>query len=169
MSRKCREVDEVSLEKAAEVIRNTANAHELRGAQAFLLPYALGFNLEQVSIIIGKSYATTERLRKEFPYAMKDKKVSRKDWGGRRRQNMTFTEEQNLLAPFFEKAKEGRVLIVTPIKIAYEKKIGRTVAESTIYRMLARHNWRKIAPDTRHPKGNPVLQEEYKKILQNDT
>ncbi len=56
------------------------------------------------------------------------------------------------------KAKEGGVLIVTPIKIAYEEKTGRKVAESTIYRMLARHNWRKLAPDTGHPKGDPVLQ-----------
>jgi hypothetical protein len=67
MSRKCREVSEDSLKQAAEVVRTTTDAHELRRAQAFLLPYALGFNLEQVAIIIGKSYATTERLRKEFP------------------------------------------------------------------------------------------------------
>ena len=105
MSRKCREVDEVSLEKAAEVIHTTTDAHELRRAQAFLLPYALGFNLEQVSIIIGKSYATTERLRREFPVAVSGRKTFRKDWGGRRRQNMTFDEERALLTPFFEKAK----------------------------------------------------------------
>jgi transposase len=163
MSRKCKEVDEVTLKKAVEVIRATTDAHDLRGAQAFLLPYALGLGLEQVSIIIGKSYATTERLRREFPFTVSDGKSSRKDWGGRRRQNMSFDEERILLAPFLEKAKEGGVLIVTPIKIAYEEKTGRKVAESTIYRMLARHNWRKLAPDTRHPKGDPVLQEEYKK------
>jgi hypothetical protein len=75
---------------------------------------------------------------------------------------MTFEEEQILLAPFFEKAKEGGVLIVAPIKTAYKEKTGRTLAESTIYRMLARHNWRKLAPDTRHPKGNSALQGEYK-------
>ncbi len=163
MSRKCRKVDEITLQRAVEVIRTTTDAHDLRGAQAFLLPYALGLDLEQVSIIIGKSYATTERLRREFPFSMSDGTSPRKDWGGRRRQNMSFDEEQALLAPFLQKAQEGGVLIVTPIKSAYEKKMGRTVAESTIYRMLARHNWRKLAPDTRHPKGDPVLQEEYKK------
>jgi hypothetical protein len=163
MSRKCREVKEESLKRAAEIIHTTADAHELRCAQAFFLPYALGMSLEQVGIIIGKSYATTERLRREFTHRVSDTKTSRKEWGGRRRQNMTFDEEQNLLAPFFEKAKEGGVLIVTPIKIAYEEKTERAVAESTIYRMLARHNWRKLAPDTRHPKANPEIQGEYKK------
>jgi len=163
MSRKCKEAGNNSLKKAEDIIRTTRDAHELRRAQAFLLPYAFGFSLEQVAAIIGKSYATTERLRKEFPVAINNKKTSRKDWGGRRRQNMTFDEEQNLLAPFFDKAKEGGILIVTPIKIAYEEKTGKNVAESTIYRMLARHNWRKLAPDRRHPKSNPALQEEYKK------
>ena len=163
MSRKCKEVDETILEKAAEAIHTTSDAHELRCAQAFLLPYTLGFTLDQVAVIIGKSYATTERLRKEFPFTVSSRNTYRKGWGGRRRQNMTFDEEQAILAPFFERAREGGVLIVTPIKIAYEEKTGRAVAESTIYRMLARHNWRRLAPDTRHPKGNPALQEEYKK------
>jgi hypothetical protein len=30
--------------------------------------------------------------------------------------------------------------------------------------MLARHGWRKVAPDTRHPKCNAQVQEEWKKI-----
>jgi hypothetical protein len=29
--------------------------------------------------------------------------------------------------------------------------------------MLARHGWRKVAPDTRHPKSAPLVQEEWKK------
>jgi DNA-directed RNA polymerase specialized sigma24 family protein len=66
MSRKCKEGDETILEKAAEAIYATSDAHELRCAQAFLLSYTLGFTLDQVAVIIGKSYATTERLRKEF-------------------------------------------------------------------------------------------------------
>ncbi len=163
MSRKCKRVGENRLKKAADIIRTTRDAHELRRAQAFLLPYTLGFSLERVATIIGKSYATTERLRREFTVAVRSGQIPRQDWGGRRRQNMTFDEEQNLLTPFFEKAKEGGILIVAPIKIAYEEKTGKNVAESTIYRMLSRHNWRKLAPDRRHPKSNPAILEEYKK------
>jgi hypothetical protein len=32
-----------------------------------------------------------------------------------------------------------------------------------IYRLLARHGWRKVAPDTRHPKSKPEVQEAWKK------
>jgi hypothetical protein len=32
-----------------------------------------------------------------------------------------------------------------------------------VYRLLARHGWRKVAPDTRHPKSDPAEQERWKK------
>ena len=32
-----------------------------------------------------------------------------------------------------------------------------------MYRLLARHGWRKVAPDTRHPKSDLAVQEEWKK------
>jgi hypothetical protein len=35
-----------------------------------------------------------------------------------------------------------------------------------VYRLLARHGWRKVAPDTRHPKSRPEVQEDWKKKLQ---
>jgi hypothetical protein len=37
---------------------------------------------------------------------------------------------------------------------------------STTYRLLARHGWRKVQPDTKHPKSEPALQDEFKKNSQ---
>jgi hypothetical protein len=37
------------------------------------------------------------------------------------------------------------------------------VASSTVYRILARHGWRKVAPDTCHPKHDAEAQAEFKK------
>jgi hypothetical protein len=34
---------------------------------------------------------------------------------------------------------------------------------STTYRLLARHGWRKVQPDTKHPKSDPAAQDEFKK------
>lgn len=45
-----------------------------------------------------------------------------------------------------------------PIHAAYEERIGCQVAASTVYRMLARHGWRKVAPDTGHPKRDAQAQ-----------
>ncbi|MGH8653780.1 MAG: helix-turn-helix domain-containing protein [Gammaproteobacteria bacterium] len=32
-----------------------------------------------------------------------------------------------------------------------------------VWRLLARHGWRKVAPDMRHPKSDPAAQEAWKK------
>jgi len=88
--------------------------------------------------------------------------VLRGQFGGNRR-NLSLDAETALLAPFLAKAEKGQILIVSDIQKAYESALGRTVPNSTIYRMLDRHNWRKVMPRPRHPKANPEEQEAYKK------
>ena len=67
-------------------------------------------------------------------------------------------------ARFLNKRKEVEYFIVSKIKEAYEKLLGREVPHSTIYRMLERHGWRKIAPTPSHPKADPQAQEAFKKL-----
>ena len=51
-----------------------------------------------------------------------------------------------------------------PLRAALAERLGRRkVAPSVVYRLLARHGWRKVAPDTQHPKSDPVVQAEWKK------
>ncbi|MDR1083556.1 MAG: winged helix-turn-helix domain-containing protein [Deltaproteobacteria bacterium] len=40
---------------------------------------------------------------------------------------------------------------------------GQAVAVSTTNRLLRRHGWRKVKPDTKHLKSDPSIQEEFKK------
>lgn len=68
------------------------------------------------------------------------------------RRNMSYAEEEGLLSSFEEQAKLGRVVEVSDIKAAYEKKVGHTIGGGQIYRVLKRHGWRKIKPRSRHPK-----------------
>ena len=70
------------------------------------------------------------------------------------------------LKPWVTKAEIGGVLVVPPIRAALEEKIGKQVPASTVYRLLARHGWRKVAPDTCHPKKDPDAQETFKKTSQ---
>ena len=83
--------------------------------------------------------------------------------GGRHRQNLSLEEEAQFLKPFFDRAKTGSILVASEIKQAYEAVLGRKAAESTIYRLLERHNWRKIAPRPKHPKADPAAQAAFKK------
>jgi transposase len=88
--------------------------------------------------------------------------------GGRHNENLTTDEEERLLKPFIEKAQNGSILVASEIKLVYEKEVGHTVPKSTIYRMLARHGWRKIAPRPKHPKADPNVQEAFKKTSYTD-
>ena len=76
---------------------------------------------------------------------------------------MTAEEEEEFLRPFREKAPQGGIVEIREIKEAFETRIGATIPKSTIYRLLNRHGWRKVSPGKRHPKSDPVLQEELKK------
>jgi hypothetical protein len=75
-------------------------------------------------------------------------------------------EEEAFLAPFFDKAKEGGILVVGEIKNALDQRLGRNVALVSAYNLLHRHDWRKLAPDKRHPKSDPEAQEVWKKNFQ---
>jgi hypothetical protein len=60
-------------------------------------------------------------------------------------------------------ASQGGVVVVPPLPEKIAGKPGKPVSLSTIYRMLARNGWRKLAPDTTHPRGDPLAREDGKK------
>jgi hypothetical protein len=59
------------------------------------------------------------------------------------------------------------MLKVVEIQRAYEDRVGKSVAPSTIYRMLERHGWRKVVPRPRHPRANRAGQAAFKKTSPN--
>lgn len=83
--------------------------------------------------------------------------------GGRRNQYLSQAEEAAFLAPFIEQAAAGQVVTAQVIQRAFEHKVGQAVDESTIYRLLQRHQWRKVMPRAYHPKSDPDAQEAFKK------
>jgi transposase len=149
------------IEKAKEYLSKAKTAEELRQAQTVILPLEYGFSIEQTAAITGISVRWASHLRIEFIRSDGSPKKSPK--GGRRRENLTPAEEANFLAPFFEKAKEGGILIVSEIKEALDARVGRKVSLASVYNLLHRHNWRKLAPDKRHPKSDVATQDEWKK------
>jgi transposase len=71
-------------------------------------------------------------------------------------------EEKAFLEPFIEQAAKGQIVTTKLIKQAFEQHVGQEVDESTIYRLLQRHQWRKIVPRPVHPKADPEEQETFK-------
>jgi len=83
--------------------------------------------------------------------------------GGRRRQYVSWEEEQAFLAPFFTRAERGEIATAGEIQRAFEAQVGHEVNKSTICRLLKRHGWRKPVPRPVHPKANPEAQAQFKK------
>jgi transposase len=83
--------------------------------------------------------------------------------GGRRRQLMTLGEEEAFLGGFIKAAGDASLLVVAEIKAALEKKLGRSVHKTTVYRMLKRHQWRKAMPRPVHPKQDKEAAGAFKK------
>ena len=151
------------LEKAKEALLNARSVEELRQAQAVIMPLEYGFSMDQVAATLGISKGWACQLRMRFirsgglPAETKPKR------GGRRRENMSKEEEAAFLAPFFDKAARGGILIVSEIKRALDERMGRDTALASTYNLLHRNNWRKLAPDKRHPKTDVEGQLEWKK------
>lgn len=83
--------------------------------------------------------------------------------GGRYREYMSVDEEVEFLKPFEEKSKSGTLAVVGEVKKAYEAKVGKEVAKTTMYRLLDKHGFRKIIPYKRHKKTDIEEQEAFKK------
>lgn len=86
--------------------------------------------------------------------------------GGRRRQYLTLEQEREFLSPFFAQAQTGEIATVQEIWRAYVQRVGHEVDDSTVYRLLNRHGWRKLMPRPRHPKADQQTQDQFKKTLQ---
>ena len=153
------------LEQAKQALAAAKTIHELRRAQAVLLPLQ-GLSLKETAQALGISVSWASHLRIEFIRrgCVPDENPPKQ--GGRRRENMSQDEEATFLTPFVDKAAAGGILVVTEIRQALEAYLGRKVALASVYNLLHRHGWRKLAPDKRHHKADVEAQDNWKKNSQ---
>jgi transposase len=154
--------DAATVEALKARLKQAKTIAEFQRIQCVLMRAALDCSASDIAQVLGWATATVHithsRWAKEGEaiFELKGK-------GGRRSQNLTDEEEAEVLTPFLGQATAGNVLKVAEIQTAYEAQVGRAVPNSTIYRMLKRHGWRKVAPRPRHPKADVMAQGAFKK------
>jgi len=111
---------------------------------------------------MGVSLSTVNRAHMAYDHGG-IKALKPKPNGGRKHENMTVAEEKALLARFAKTAGTGEMLNIHDLKTAYEKAIGHTTSDSTVYNLLHRHGWRKLMPRPYHPKRDLAAQNDFKK------
>jgi len=148
------------IQRAKQLRDQATTVAEYRKALSIIIPAELGIDADLTAELLGTSRRTVFRDRGRI---RSQGDPPENLWGGRRHCAMTIDEEREFLAQWIDTATIGGVLTVPPIHAALVKRLGRDIPMSTTYRLLARHGWRKVQPDTKHPKSDPALQEEFKK------
>ena len=156
-------IDPVVVQRAQMTAAVTPSVEALRQCQAVLLPALFGATLEQTAAVLGVGRATVPRLPAAFRQQPTVGAKPVRNWGGRRKSLLTQKEEIAFLKPWLESAATGHLVVVSPMRAALAQRLGQPVKPSVVYRLLARHGWRKVAPDPRHPKRKPEVQEAWKK------
>ena len=153
-------VDTVEVQKAKQLRDQATTVSEYRKALSVILVAEYGLDADRTAEALGTSRRTVYRDRSNI---RNQDDTSKRTWGGRRNSSMTIEEERVFLYQWQEQATRGGVLTVPPIHAALIERLGHTIPLSTTYRLLARHGWRKVQPDTKHPKSDPAAQDEFKK------
>ena len=157
-----RSLPEGSAERLEQALRGARSKAEFQRVQCVWLRAALGLNANQVAQALGWRPTSVRRLQAQF-LRQGEGFWERPERGGRRHQNLTREEEARLLQRFLPPAEQGGLLEVSRVKQAYEQAVGHAGPKSTVYRMLARHGWRKLAPRPRHPQADEARQQAFKK------
>jgi transposase len=148
------------LDRAKDLRDNHTNEREYRAALIVLLKANSDLTREQIAYIFG---IDTKTVHNDMETIRNSENKIKGEWGGGNNKLMTYEEEEQFLGGFLEDAQTGLIITIPELHFEYDQRVGRQTPRSTIYRLLKRHNWRKVLPDTRHPKGDPAVQEEFKK------
>ena len=148
------------VQRAKQLRDQATTVSEYRKALSVILVSEYGFDADRSAELLGISRRTVFRNRN---YIRNQDDTPGKTWGGRRNSSMSIEEEKDFLCQWQQKAEAGGVLTVPPLHAALVKLLGHDIPMSTTYRLLARHGWRKVQPDTKHPKSDPAMQDEFKK------
>ena len=138
-------------------------AKDLRKALAVLLPAKLGVSQERAAEVLGIGVATVKRYQDAAYRQAHGLGEPPPGGGGRHNETIALELEKNFLALWAQRAGTGGVVPVQQLREDLQRQTGRRIPMYTMYRILARHGWRKVAPDTRHRKGGPAAREAFKK------
>ena len=151
-----------TIEVLADRLKKAQGRSEFQRIQCVLIRATLGSSAAEIARLLGWSTTTVHMIHSRWAKEG-DLVFNLKAKGGRRNHYLSLEEETAFLAPFLAKGEAGGLLNVSEIKAAFEARIGTSIAKSTIYRLLERHGWRKVAPRPRHPKADPAAQAAFKK------
>jgi transposase len=154
--------DDATIDALRARLKQAKSIAEFRRVQCVLMRVALGISAADIALALGWATETVHVMHSRWAKegeAMFDLK----GLGWAQSPEPDRAAGSRTAASFVEQATAGNILKVAEIQAAYEARVGKAVPNSTIYRMLQRHGWRKVAPRPRHPKADVAAQDAFKK------
>ena len=142
----------ISAEEYAEIVaseKSTQDKQVSRKLKVLMLRYE-GLSNTEIGERVGLCSVRVSQIVSEYRRNGLEAFMKKK-YGGNHR-SLSVAEEDAILEQFRERAEAGQVVVVKDIKKAFDDKLGRDTGRGYIYMLLARHNWRKVMPRSRHPK-----------------
>jgi transposase len=148
--------------KLVLLLTQASSAAEYERILCIWLRASLGLSCQQIAVVLGWHPGSVRNLQARV---LRDgiAVFEQAGRGGRHRAHLTLAEEEALLADFCFIAGQGGVVEAGPLRIAFEMQVEHPVAKSTVYRLLARHGWRKLVPRPYHPEASAEAQKKFKK------
>lgn len=145
-----------------QLLRATNTLSEYRRIQIIYFRSKYGYNATQIAKMVGLETQTVRNIQSAY-LKQGELALCPRGQGGRRRFNLSIEEEEAFLSIFELDGEMGDMLEVDQVHRYYERQIGRKAPKSTVYRLLHRHGWRKLAPHPKHPKGDKEVVKHFKK------
>ena len=162
MGKVTRAANHLTLEQVKEKMKESKDIRQLIRWQIVYTALLQPRKAEDIATCIGVSKSHVKKIISRYNREG-IQRIEIKNCGGRYHEYLTKEEEKKFLAPFFKLAEQGELTTTREIHRAYEEQVGHQVHETTIYRLLERHNWRKLLPRSIHPKADIEAQEAFKK------
>jgi len=160
-----RAANHLTLEQVKEKMKEAKDPRQLVRWQIVYTALIQPRKAEEIATCVGASKSLVQKMISRYNRGG-TQSIEIKSCGGRYHEYLTKEEEEQFLAPFFAQAELGELTTTREIHRAYEERVGNPVHETTIYRLLDRHNWRKLLPQSIHPKADKEAQEDFKKNFQ---
>jgi transposase len=164
MGRVTRAVEHLQVEEIDERLKHTTEAWRMRRWQVIRCALVNPKPATEIALEVGLARQTVHNLVAAYN-RHGPKALETPGKGQRQRAYLSLEEEQAVVDQFLKQSEVGRVSTGLQLKPALENVVGHPVAKTTVYRVLKRHQWRKVVPRPRHPKSSAVEQEAFKKTF----
>lgn len=145
------------------LLKQAKHIAEQRRIQAVLMRASEALPPTKIAELTGLSVHSVRVIHSRFLREGEACLVGRPGRGGRRHTLLSDAQAAALLAGHAQDAAQGRVIVANVFKRDYERLVGHKVAVASVYRLLARAGWRKVAPRPSHPKKDPAAEAAFKK------